>query len=387
MSVPGTLPRIGIVGGGQLARMLLPAAARLDLDVVLLARADDAAVPGSPEVVVGEPDAEGLHALAARVDVITVEHELVDLDALRAIEVAGTSVRPGPATLAVAVDKLAQHVRLGAAGAPFAPWALVASSDEVEDFAAAHGWSLIAKRPRGGYDGRGVFGVSSRVEVLDVIDEVGGAVLLEPALPIEREIAVLVARRPGGDLVVYDPVETVQADGMCREVLLPAPITAVLRTQARELAAMIAETIEVVGVLSVELFVVAGELLVNELAARPHNAGHPTIEGSVTSQFENHLRAVADLPLGRPDTRHASAMVNVVGAGADPRSRLAGALAVDDAHVHLYGKAYRDGRKLGHVTVVADDLGLARQRANLAAAALMPGHGPAAVAPTDREGR
>ena len=365
-------PTVGIVGGGQLARMMMAAAARLDIEVVLLAHADDAATPFCRRVIVGEPDAEGLHALADVVDVLTVEHELVDLGALRAIEATGAAaVRPSSSALAVAVDKVAQHERLGAVGVPTAPWIVTDELAAVEDFAAEHGWSLMAKRPTGGYDGRGVFPVSSSIEAVDVLQQVGGPVLFEPQLPIEREIAVLVARRPGGELVVYDPVETVQVDGMCREVLLPAAIPAALALRAREIAVATAEAIGTVGILSVEQFVVDGEVLLNELAARPHNAGHPTIEGTVTSQFENHLRAVADLPLGSVQRRGASAMVNVVGGDHDPRERRAAALAVPDAHLHLYGKQYRPGRKLGHVTVVADDLAEARRRANLAASMLM----------------
>jgi 5-(carboxyamino)imidazole ribonucleotide synthase len=366
-------PTVGIVGGGQLARMLLPAAARLDLAVTLLADPSDSAVPFCRDVVPGIPDAQGLRRLAERCEVMTVEHELVDLEVLAELQAAGTEVRPSPAALGVAVDKVRQHELLGDAGVPTAPWAVATTSGEIDAFAIDHGWSLVLKRPRGGYDGRGVFVVSDREQAAAVLTEVAGPLLVEPALPIECELAVLVARRPGGELVVYDPAETVQADGMCREVLLPAPIDAALAAEARDVARTAAMTVGSVGVLSVELFVVDGHVVLNELAARPHNGGHPTIEGAVTSQFENHLRAVADLPLGNPAVRAPTAMVNVVGEARDPRERLAVALEIDDVAIHLYGKAYRRGRKLGHVTAVGPDLSQARDRAGRAAALLMRG--------------
>lgn len=366
-------PTVGIVGGGQLARMLLPAAARLDLDVTLLAAPCDAAVAFCRDVVHGMPDADGLRRLAARCEVITVEHELVDLEVLADLDASGTAVRPSPSALAVAVDKVRQHELLGAAGVPTAPWVVAHTPQQVEAFAAEHAWPLVLKRPRGGYDGRGVFVVADAGDAEAVLTEVAGPVLVEPALPIERELAVLVARRPGGELVVYEPAETVQVDGMCREVLLPAPLDPALAAEAREVASTVATTVGTVGVLSVELFVVDGHVLLNELAARPHNGGHPTIEGAVTSQFENHLRAIVDLPLGSPAIREPTVMVNVVGEHDDPRDHLAAALAIDDVAVHLYGKAYRRGRKLGHVTAVGPDLEAARDRARRAAALLTGG--------------
>jgi 5-(carboxyamino)imidazole ribonucleotide synthase len=366
-------PTIGIVGGGQLARMLMPAAARLDLAVTVLADPADSVAPFCRDLVPGVPDAVGLRRLADHCDVITVEHELVDLQTLAELQAAGTEVRPSPDALAVAVDKVAQHELLGAAGVPTAPWIVTASAPDIEAFAADHGWPVVLKRPRGGYDGRGVFVADGLVEVTDVLAEVAGPVLVEPALPIQSELAVLVARRPGGELVVYDPAETVQVDGMCREVLLPAPIDATLAAEARDVAARVATTVGSVGVLSVELFVVDGHVMLNELAARPHNGGHPTIEGAVTSQFENHLRAVADLPLGSTAVREPTVMVNVVGEDLDPREQLTAALEIDDVAIHLYGKAYRRDRKLGHVTAVGPDLDHARVRATRAADVLMRG--------------
>jgi 5-(carboxyamino)imidazole ribonucleotide synthase len=364
------LPVIGIVGGGQLARMMLAPAAQLSLPVALLAGRDDPAVEFCRSVVPGRPDAEGLARLAEVCDVLTVEHELVDLDTLRALEADGTPVRPSPDALAVAVDKARQRELLAPLGVPLAPWTVTDRAEEVEAFAAEHGWPLVLKPPRGGYDGRGVFPVADLRAANEVLVTVGGEVLVEPQLDIEVELAVLVARRPGGQCVVYPVVETRQVDGMCREVLLPAPSATELHEQAQQLALQVAGAIGSVGILSVELFVSGGRLLLNELAARPHNAGHPTIEGARTSQFENHLRAVADLPLGDPGLRRPAAMVNVVGADDDPRDHLAVALEHRDVAIHLYGKEHRPGRKLGHVTACDADLGAALRRARAAAATL-----------------
>jgi 5-(carboxyamino)imidazole ribonucleotide synthase len=367
------LPTIGIAGGGQLARMLLPAASRLALPVVLLAAPDDAAAPYCAELIDGEPDADGLRALAARCDVLTVEHELVDLATMRALADEGHAVRPSAAALAVANDKVKQRELLEPLGVPVAPWILTDDLDEVATFADEHGWELVLKRPAGGYDGRGVFVVAGRDAAAAVLDEVGGPVLVEPKLPLQLEVAALVGRREDGVHVTYPPVRTVQEGAMCREVHLPAPIDASLATRARELAVTVAGGIGSVGILAVELFVVDGQLLLNELAARPHNAGHVTIEGAVTDQFENHLRAVADLPLGTTDARAPAVMVNVVGARSDPRDHLADVLQDGEVAVHLYGKGFRPGRKLGHVTVVGPDLDEAGKRARRAAAALSGG--------------
>lgn len=369
-------PVIGIVGGGQLARMMLAPAAKLALPVTLLADPDDPAAAFCSSVVPGAPDADGLTRLAAVCDVLTVEHELVDLDTLAALERSGQAVRPSASALAVAVDKARQRELLAPLGVPLAPWLVTDQVDRIEAFASEYGWPLVLKPPRGGYDGRGVFVVADRVEAAETVATVGEAVLVEPHLELDTELAVLVARRPGGACVTYAPVETRQVDGMCREVLLPAPSATELHDQAMRLAAQVAEAIGSVGILSVELFVSDGRLLLNELAARPHNAGHPTIEGAVTSQFENHLRAVADLPLGDPAPRAPTAMVNVVGGATDPREHLAAALAHRDVAVHLYGKTYRPGRKLGHVTACGPDVTTALDRARAAAAALDGGDRP-----------
>jgi 5-(carboxyamino)imidazole ribonucleotide synthase len=366
-------PVVGIVGGGQLARMMLAPAARLALPIVLLADPYDPAVEFCQALIAGRPDAEGLTRLANACDVLTVEHELVDLDTLAALERAGHVVRPSSAALAIAVDKARQRELLAPVGVPLAPSTVTDQLSEIEAFAEVHTWPLVLKPPRGGYDGRGVFVAADAGAAAEVLAEVGGAVLVEPELSIDSELTVLVARRPGGQTVVYPPVETHQVDGMCREVILPDTAAAGLHDEARALAEKVAHTIESVGILAVELFVCGGKLVLNELAARPHNSGHVTIEGAITDQFENHLRAVADLPLGETGVRSPSAMVNIVGGADDPRRHLATALAHGDVAVHLYGKQHRPGRKLGHVTASAMDPAVALDRARHAAVSLTEG--------------
>ena len=369
-------PTVGISGGGQLAWMLLPAAARLGLPTVLLAGRDDPATALCCEVEVGTPNAEGLRRLGDRCDVLTVEHELVDRGTLAALASEGKEVWPSAATLDIANDKLRQREVLGVAGVPLAPWIRADGRADLESYVALHGTSLTCKRPSGGDDGRGVWFVTGVDAAAAVLDDVDGPLLVEPQLPFERELAVLVARRPGGQTVVYDPVQTVQEDGMCREVLLPAPVEPAVADEARRIGLLVAETVGSVGMLAIELFQVDGKVLFNEIAARPHNAGHVTIEGAVTSQFENHLRGICDLPLGSTATRAPAAMVNVVGEHGDPRDRIAQALQVDDVAVHLYGKGPRPGRKLGHVTAVTavgDHVDDAVRRARRAAAILAGG--------------
>jgi 5-(carboxyamino)imidazole ribonucleotide synthase len=229
------------------------------------------------------------------------------------------------------------------------------------------------KTARGGYDGKGVWTVASADEARTVVEQLSGTLLVEELVELQAELAVMVARRPSGEAVAWPAVETAQVDGVCREVLVPGRLPADVVQAAVDLAELVASIAEVVGVLAVELFWSKGALLVNEIAARPHNSGHWTIEGAVTSQFENHLRAVLDLPLGSTRPGHPQvASVNVFGGedGQDPARLLPQGLAVEGAHVHLYGKEARPGRKLGHVTVCGDDAGVVRERAWAAALAL-----------------
>jgi 5-(carboxyamino)imidazole ribonucleotide synthase len=370
-------PRVGIVGGGQLARMTHRAAIDLGIDVlVLAASADEAAVRGGAPHRIGSPARlEDLRALAGACDVVTFDHERVPPEHIRALEADGLAVRPGAAAALAAHDKLHARRLLGdELGLPVPAFAPVAGFADVGVFADRHGWPVVLKARRGGYDGRGVHVVADRAAA-DAVLRSGGEWLAEAWVPLDLEVAMLVARRPSGETVAYPLCETVQEDGMCRELRVPAPVDADAAAAARDLALRVADGVDATGILAVELFVSGGRLLVNELALRPHNSGHWTIDGALTSQFENHLRAVLDLPLGDPaPLAPAVATVNVVGAadGGDPRARLAAALAVRGAHVHLYGKTPRPRRKLGHVTAIGPDAGTALATARSAASELVP---------------
>ena len=365
--------------------MAAEAASALGLSVVVLAeRPDDAACAVAAEVLLGSPLVEAdLRALAARAEVLTFDHEQVDLSLLRALSQDGVVIRPGLATLEMAVDKAHMRAALVAAGIPVPAHLIVeagpvgavpaAAAAEIDAFGATHGWPLVLKTARGGYDGKGVWPVDDMAQVAAVTAPLTGRLLVEEMVPLEAELAVMVARRPSGQTVTWPAVETAQVDGVCREVLVPGRLPSDVLERARALGQAVAEIAGAVGVLAVELFFTGGVLMVNEIAARPHNSGHWTIEGAVTSQFENHLRAVLDLPLGSPAPQHAQvASVNVFGGatGEDPLALLPGGLATDGAHIHLYGKEARPGRKLGHVTVCGDDAEEVRERAWAAAVAL-----------------
>jgi 5-(carboxyamino)imidazole ribonucleotide synthase len=375
--------RVGIVGAGQLARMLIEAAIPLGIPVTVLAeRLDDGAALVSPSVLIGRPDdRDAMLALARATDVITFDHELVDVDILRELEARGHIVRPGSTVMALVQDKLAQRKRLGELDCPVPAWAPVGQASDVADFGETHGWPVIVKAVRGGYDGRGVWVVDGVDATRDLLAELGPDVplLVERRVAIVREVAVQVARSPLGEVAVYPLIETVQVEGICRELRYPAPVPEAIAIEAVALAGRIAGAIGLVGLLAVELFVerddVGNEhLIVNELAARPHNSAHWTIEGSVTSQFAQHLRAVLGWPLGATGAvAPAVASVNVLGAAGsagDPSVRLPVALADPDVRVHLYGKVARPGRKIGHVTLTGADLDDVARRARRAAAIL-----------------
>jgi 5-(carboxyamino)imidazole ribonucleotide synthase len=361
---------VGVVGGGQLARMMQQAAIPLDIDLRLLAAsALDAAAQVIPGTTVGdEQGLPDLRGFAAAVDVLTFDHEHVPQAHLQALEHDGVVVLPGSAALLHAQDKAVMRTDLAAAGLPVPRFAVVGDPTGLAA-AAEHvgGWPVVLKTARGGYDGRGVWFVQQPVADHEAF-RAGVPVVVEQHVEFSRELAAVVARSPSGQAVAYPVVESVQRDGICVEVHAPAaglpPDTAVA---AQRLALQVAEALGVVGVLAVELFEMAdGTLLVNELAMRPHNTGHWTIDGAVTSQFENHLRAVLDLPLGSPRAlAPVTVMVNVLGGDLpDVHRALRHVLARDpDLRVHLYGKAVRPGRKIGHVTLVGDDAGDLRRRA------------------------
>jgi 5-(carboxyamino)imidazole ribonucleotide synthase len=381
--------QVGVVGAGQLARMMAEAGSALGLSVAVLAeRPDDAACAVASEVLLGSPLVEAeLRSLADRVDVVTFDHEQVDLTIISALLDDGIVIRPGLPTLEMAVDKAHMRALLVQAGIPV-PAHVVLEMDSraapaggadgaIAHFAEEHGWPVVLKTARGGYDGKGVWVVHTPAEAASVLAPLSGRVLVEQLVPFEAELAIMVARSPSGEIATWPATETAQVDGVCREVLVPGRLPPEVVARADAIGRQIAEIAGAVGVLAVELFWSGGVLMVNEIAARPHNSGHWTIEGAVTSQFENHLRAVLNLPLGSTALQHAQvANVNVFGGpeGGDPVALLPLGLRVEGAHVHLYGKEARPGRKLGHVTVCGDNADVVRQQAWRAALALRTPH-------------
>lgn len=367
---------VGIVGGGQLARMMIAPAVELGVNVRVLAEEPGMAAGLAASAVGDYRDVETVLVFARDVDVVTFDHEHVPQEVLRALVAEGIAVHPGPDALQFAQDKLLMRARLDELGMPQPEWASFSAAGELQTFLDAHGGRAVVKTPRGGYDGKGVRVVESAAQAKDWIDalEPGGTLLVEELVDFTRELAQQIARRPSGDTVAYPVVETVQRDGVCAEVIAPAPRSgARLPEVAAQIGRAIAEGLGVTGMLAVELFETADErLLVNELAMRPHNSGHWSQDGAVTGQFEQHVRAVLDLPLGDPSPRQPwSVMVNILGGPAADtlESRFPGVLAAHPGvKVHTYGKAPRPGRKVGHVNAVGDDLDAVVYEARAAAA-------------------
>ena len=366
-------PVVGIVGAGQLARMTAAAAAPLGIRLRVLATApDESAAQVIPDAAIGDHrDARAVTEFAAGCDVLTFDHEHVPTELLEKLVANGVVVRPGPAALVHAQDKTVMRRRLTALGIPCPRWQVVDDLSDLAGFIAEVGAPVVVKTPRGGYDGKGVLVVQRAGEAADWLQRSGGGLLAEQRVDFVRELAVLVARSPIGQAAAWPVVESVQVDGVCREVVAPAPgLDEELAAEATRIGLQLAGELGVVGVLAVELFQTADGVLVNELAMRPHNSGHWTIDGAVTSQFEQHLRAVLDLPLGDPRPRSRwSVMVNVLG-GDHPdlyRAFLHVMARDPGVKVHLYGKPVRPGRKVGHVTVCGDDLDDCRARARHAA--------------------
>ena len=372
-----------MIGGGQLARMTHQAAIALGQTLrVLAVDPADPAAQVSPDVVLGShTDYDALVQVSEGATALTFDHEHVPTEMLDKLVAAGVNVAPPPSALVHAQDKWVMRTRLSALGAPVPRFAAVSSVDDVAEFASSVGGPVVLKTVRGGYDGRGVVITSSVDEAVEaaakyLADDV--PILVEERVAMRRELSALVARSPFGQGAAWPVVETVQRQGICVEVIAPAPdLSASLAAEASELGLRLAAELGVVGVLAVELFeTVDGRLLVNELAMRPHNSGHWTMDGAVTSQFEQHLRAVLDYPLGDTSARaEVTVMANVLGAPETP------AMSVDerihhlfarmpDAKVHMYGKGERAGRKLGHVNIVGragEDAASVRERANRAA--------------------
>jgi 5-(carboxyamino)imidazole ribonucleotide synthase len=377
------MPVVGMVGGGQLARMTAAAAVGLGVTFRVLSESEsESAALVTRDVAVGShlslPD---VAAFAGGCDVITFDHEHVPGPILTELESSGTLVRPWSGALRYTQDKLAMRQVLHALGVPCPRFAAVSSVADVEAFTGGR-LPVVLKAVSGGYDGKGVWVCTSAAEIEDVIAH-GISLLAEEFVPFRRELAALVARSPSGQGAAYPVVQTVQVDGICREVIAPAPgLSPDLAVEAEAMGLRIAAELGVTGLLAVELFETSrGGLLVNELAMRPHNSGHWTIEGARTSQFEQHLRAVLDLPLGSCASPEGSftVMANLLG-GTDPDvfDRYIHVMAADPAvKVHFYGKEVRAGRKIGHVTIVGgpqDDVAAVRDRARRAASYLRWGN-------------
>ena len=379
------LPVVAMVGGGQLARMTHQAAVALGQSLRVLATdpAESAALVAADVRLGDHRSLDDLRAVAAGATVLTFDHEHVPTEHLRALEAEGHRVAPGPGALVHAQDKLVLRRALAEAGEPQPAWVEARTIHEVTAFADEVGWPVVLKTPRGGYDGKGVFVVDGPDEVADLLER-HGTLLAEERVAMVRELSAQVARSPFGQVAVWPVVETVQRDGVCAEVLAPAPgLDESLATAAQELAVRIADRLGVVGMLAVELFQTGDGVLVNELAMRPHNSGHWTIEGARTSQFEQHLRAVLDYPLGSTAmTAPVAVMANVLG-GAAAAEGWAGPSLDERVHhlmahwpdvkLHWYGKGQRPGRKLGHVTALGTDPVEVRARAVAAARYLADG--------------
>ncbi|WP_083653927.1 5-(carboxyamino)imidazole ribonucleotide synthase [Mycobacterium sp. GA-1841] len=376
----GPSPVVAMIGGGQLARMTHQAAIALGQTLrVLAAGPDESAAQVTPDVVIGShTDLDALRRAADGAAALTFDHEHVPTEHLEKLVAEGVTVNPPPQALVHAQDKLLMRRKLKALGAPVPRFAEITSVEDVEAFVAEIDGPVVIKTVRGGYDGKGVVMADDLAAARDVVAGYladGVPVLAEERVAMRRELAALVARSPFGQGAAWPVVETVQRDGICVEVYAPAPgLSDELGSAAQELGLRLADELGVVGVLAVELFeTVDGGLLVNELAMRPHNSGHWTMNGAVTSQFEQHLRAVLDYPLGDTSAiAPAAVMANVLGAPETPAMSMDERLhhlfaRIPDAKVHLYGKGERPGRKLGHVNIIGADMDELRERAVRAA--------------------
>nr|WP_210768684.1 5-(carboxyamino)imidazole ribonucleotide synthase [Arthrobacter sp. E3] len=376
-----TFPVIGVVGGGQLARMMAPAAVALGFELRVLAESPEVcAVAVVAQAPVGDyTDLDALRGFARGVDVLTFDHEHVPSDHLQTLIAEGVNVQPRPDALINAQDKLVMRAAIERLGLPNPAWAAVTSVAEITTFGDTHGWPVVLKMPRGGYDGKGVAFLGNAENAAEFAQwfDAMSPLLVEETVDFSRELSALVARTPSGEAKAWPVAESIQVAGVCDEVIAPAPgIPDDVATQAQQAALKIAAELGVTGVMAAELFETPGRgpgYLVNELAMRPHNTGHWTMDGAVTSQFEQHLRAVLDLPLGATDALgEIVVMKNFLGgANQDLFSAYPAALAADPSvKVHSYGKSVRPGRKIGHVNLIGsgnDDIAAVRARATTVA--------------------
>ena len=374
---PRSNPSVGVIGAGQLALMMAEAAETLPIELSLLAASgDDAAISHFRQVTFGSAHEYGdVMAFARSNDATTFDHELVNLDAVIALEDEGRTVFPSSQALRFAVDKAYQRTVFAAEGLPVPDFVVLEHFDEmaIRDFLAAHPDGVVVKSARGGYDGRGVAVLGAGVDPLETITNflTAGTVVLEERVALVAEMAVSIVTSRSGVRVTYPVVDTVQRDGMCVEVNFPTTLPVDVAESAERIALAVAARVKAVGVLAVELFATTKGVLINEVATRPHNSGHWTIEGTTASQFENHLRAVAGLDVVPPVATGAFVtMVNVIGTARPGDGEAAHQIA--GAHIHDYGKSWRPGRKLGHVTAVGDNRSGVAKTAWDAAALLQP---------------
>jgi 5-(carboxyamino)imidazole ribonucleotide synthase len=350
--VSKAFPIVGVIGAGQLARMSIAPATALGVDLLLLAAdSQDSGAQITNHIVGDYKDLETVRAFAKKCDVVTFEHELIPLSIVKALEADGVVVRPSSSAFLYSQDKAAMREKLSSFPSPH--WQIVTSSDEVHDF------PVIAKAISGGYDGRGVWKVSDAKELAALLQQTP-KLLIEELVDFDYEIAVMVARSPHGQATTWAPTQTIQEDGICTMTISPAPhLSVALSEKAQKIALDVAAAVGVVGVMAVELFVKGDQLFINELAMRPHNSGHWTIDGSHTSQFEQHLRAVLDLPLGDPSMSAPLAVMGNVLGGDKPdmyRPYLHLMARTPALKFHHYKKEVRPGRKIGHVTMVGENL-------------------------------
>lgn len=374
------MPTVTMIGGGQLARMTHQAAIALGQRLRVLAeKVDDPAAQVSPEVVLGShTDLAALRKAAVGSHALTFDHEHVPTEHLEVLVAEGVNVAPPPTALVYAQDKLAMRTRLAELGLPVPAFTAVTAPAEAIAFGDEHGWPFVLKAIRGGYDGRRVWMPADATEAERLVTDQlarGTRLLAEAKVDLRRELSAMVARSPFGQAATWPVVETVQRNGQCAVVIAPAPdLPDEIATAAETMALNLARELGVVGVMAVELFEThAGELLVNELAMRPHNSGHWGMDGARTGQFEQHLRAVLDYPLG--DTAPlapVTVMANILGAPEAPAMSMDERLhhlfaRMPEAKVHLYGKGERPDRKIGHVNVLGDDVAVVREKAERAA--------------------
>jgi 5-(carboxyamino)imidazole ribonucleotide synthase len=351
-TVKSEYPVVGVIGAGQLARMMVAPATALGVKLIPFASSNEDSAAQITHCVIGDyKDLEAVKKFAQQCDVVTFEHELIPLSIIKALEADGVTVRPGSQSFEYSQDKEAMRKKLANFKAPSSK--VVTSSNEIDQY------PVIAKSISGGYDGRGVWKVNSSQELSDLLKN-SPKLLIEELIDFDYEIAVMVARSPHSQATSWVPTQTIQSDGICTITISPAPLmSAEMSEKAQQIALDVAAEVKLIGVMAVEMFVKGDDIFINELAMRPHNSGHWTIDGARTSQFEQHLRAILDLPLGDPAmTDGYAVMGNILGKNKSDMYRPYLHLMARNPSLkfHMYGKEVRPGRKIGHVNVIGKDL-------------------------------